>query len=63
MIGDHKGHERVINRGYTITRNHLGEYAITCHKCDRISYNKNDVENRYCGFCHVFHEDKEKGQQ
>jgi hypothetical protein len=31
--------------------------AIKCRKCNLTSHNKNDVENRYCGHCHVFHED------
>ena len=30
--------------------------SITCQRCGRTSYNAGDVENRYCGFCHVFHE-------
>lgn len=29
---------------------------IACHKCGRVSYNSNDVEHRYCGHCHQFHE-------
>jgi len=31
--------------------------SITCTKCRKTSYNWNDVEKRYCGFCKVFHED------
>lgn len=31
--------------------------SITCKRCGRTSHNLNDVEWRYCGFCHVFHED------
>lgn len=31
--------------------------AITCLRCKRTSHNENDVEQRYCGYCHVFHED------
>jgi hypothetical protein len=30
--------------------------SITCHQCGRTSHNRHDVLNRYCGFCHVFHE-------
>lgn len=30
-----------------------GEW-IRCGKCGMRSYNKNDVENRYCGNCHLF---------
>lgn len=29
---------------------------ILCLQCGRTSYNKNDVERRYCGACHVFHD-------
>src|ERR1043166_5712892 len=28
--------------------------SITCGQCGRTSHNPNDVENRYCGACHVF---------
>lgn len=31
--------------------------SITCLRCKRTSFNPNDVEQRYCGFCHVFHDD------
>jgi len=29
---------------------------IRCNACGRISYNVNDIEHKYCGHCHVFHE-------
>jgi len=31
--------------------------SITCLGCGRTSFNANDVAQRYCGFCHVFHDD------
>lgn len=31
--------------------------SITCKRCNRTSFNREDFNNRYCGFCHVFHED------
>lgn len=31
--------------------------SITCPRCYRTSYNLNDVERRYCGFCHRYHGD------
>lgn len=31
--------------------------SITCLRCQRTSYNQNDVDNHYCGACHVFHDD------
>ena len=31
--------------------------AIRCHTCQRISYHHRDIAERYCGACHVFHEE------
>jgi hypothetical protein len=31
-------------------------FVIRCRRCKLISHNPHDVENRYCGNCHVFHE-------
>ena len=31
--------------------------SIRCLICGTTSYNPNDVAQRYCGFCHVFHDD------
>jgi hypothetical protein len=28
--------------------------CIKCYHCGMISYNKNDVKNKYCGNCNVF---------
>jgi len=33
-----------------------GQPNITCRICGRTSYNPNDIKERYCGFCHQFHE-------
>ena len=30
--------------------------GIKCLICGRTSWNKNDVEQRYCGNCHQFHD-------
>jgi hypothetical protein len=38
---------------YTTTANPL---SITCALCGRTSYSRNDVDNKYCGCCHIFHE-------
>jgi len=35
----------------------MSEQSITCPKCGMVSYNQNDVENKYCGNCHQFHSD------
>lgn len=31
--------------------------GITCLRCKATSYNPNDVEQHYCGRCHVHHDD------
>lgn len=31
--------------------------SITCLGCGLTSYNPNDVKIRWCGHCHVFHDD------
>lgn len=31
--------------------------SITCKRCNRTSYHPKDVENHYCGYCNVFHDD------
>jgi len=46
------GYDLIVNR--ETGRLVLG---IRCHTCQRISYHPKDVEQRYCGACHVFHED------
>jgi hypothetical protein len=30
--------------------------SIACPRCGRVSYNMNDVVQRYCGACHEFHD-------
>ena len=30
---------------------------IACPKCGRVSYNRNDIDQKYCGNCNMFHED------
>ena len=34
----------------------FGEKSIQCGICDKISFNQNDIKERYCGFCHIFHD-------
>jgi hypothetical protein len=31
--------------------------GITCCRCGKTSFHAADVANRYCGFCHAFHDD------
>lgn len=33
----------------------LGKDYITCLVCGRTSYNGNDIQMKYCGNCHQFH--------
>jgi len=47
--------EHVRSMRYTLIDGPLP--AIRCNGCGLTSYNQNDVEQRYCGRCHVFHED------
>ena len=32
--------------------------SIRCLLCGLISYHPRDVSERYCGHCHIFHEDQ-----
>lgn len=32
----------------------MSEPHFTCPQCGAVSYNPNDILNRYCGRCHVF---------
>lgn len=34
----------------------MGARSIVCKKCNVRSYNLNDVKEKYCGFCKVFHD-------
>lgn len=31
--------------------------GIRCQTCQRISFHPKDIKERYCGACHVFHEE------
>lgn len=46
------GYDLVLNR--ETGRLVLG---IRCHRCARVSYHPQDIEQRYCGACDRFHED------
>ena len=37
--------------------------GIECLICGRVSWNHNDVEKRYCGWCHQFHDIMEQEGQ
>lgn len=36
-----------------------GVRGIYCTHCTWVSYSQGDIENRYCGHCHKFHEDRQ----
>ena len=36
---------------------------IQCLRCGLRSHNPNDVAQRYCGKCHIFHEDQAAAEQ
>lgn len=38
--------ERALNATYYQTK------SITCPRCAMVSYNRNDIEQGYCGSCH-----------
>lgn len=42
---------------YRIAWDRRGQRFIQCLRCGRPSYNAHDIAHRYCGFCHVFHDD------
>lgn len=33
-----------------------GAVGIHCFHCGNVSFNPNDVQQKYCGFCHRFHD-------
>ena len=37
------------------SRRSVSELSITCPCCGLTSYNLNDIEQKYCGRCHMFH--------
>jgi len=37
--------------------------SIVCPRCGRRSYSRRDVEQRYCGACHMFHEDMDQDEE
>lgn len=52
----HFGHRLTIVP-FVEDRGPAGQPYIVCPKCGRTSHNPNDVQERYCGACHAFHDD------
>lgn len=44
--------------GWDDDRNKVKTSWIECVTCGLRSYNQNDIDNKYCGHCHMFHEDQ-----
>lgn len=42
---------------YTLSQHpDTGQPNIICGTCKKTSYNPGDIENKYCGHCHKFHD-------
>lgn len=55
-IGDYDV-DKVVAPTYRIVRGaKSGTVGIECLRCGMTSYHPTDVQERYCGNCHVFHE-------
>jgi len=51
-----RGAAVIYDKTYRIVENDEGTPGIRCLKCQRTSFNPNDIEQRYCGKCHEFHD-------
>jgi hypothetical protein len=48
-------------KGYELVRsNSANEPGIRCKTCGKVSYQPQDIANKYCGQCHKFHEESER---
>lgn len=56
MIGRNEGKTYELVQSPAKAGSHALE-GFKCLKCRRTSYHPRDVEHRYCGNCHVFHDD------
>lgn len=50
------GHKTCV--GYVIALTNGETLSITCLICGLTSFNPTDVDQKYCGACHVFHADQ-----
>lgn len=46
---------------FSVNQHEDGHLSITCHLCGRTSHHPQDVDNKYCSFCHVFHVEETQG--
>ena len=42
-----------------LAKTSAGRERITCPRCGMTSYHPEDVRQRYCAGCHIFHDDDE----
>jgi hypothetical protein len=42
---------------YEISTDAFGHQFIRCLLCGLASYHPEDIQQKYCGYCHVFHDD------
>jgi ribosomal protein S27AE len=52
---EHVTVEMIRETRHLLDANELPRYR--CPRCGRVSYNRHDVAERYCGFCHLFEDD------
>jgi len=52
--------ETMDGKTYDIRTTEDGE-AIGCRVCGTVSYHPEDVAHRYCGSCHLYHEQRQRG--
>jgi hypothetical protein len=50
------GHRRY--EGYIVAHVDGQTDTITCLRCGMTSFQPRDIAQKYCGHCHVFHEDQ-----
>jgi len=43
-------------KGYIVGYDHKGHHCIICLNCKKVSYHPEDIKQKYCGYCHKFHD-------
>jgi ribosomal protein S27AE len=54
QLDGHRLEVDTVALGYAIRDEGTAAATITCLACGRTSANPHDVDNRYCGACHIF---------
>ncbi len=50
----------MITAHFIISEDEQGQQYILCRTCDHRSYHPSDIIERYCGYCHIFHDDRDR---